>query len=50
MPYELSNRNGMDLYLHCGKCLQEIPEGTSPRECQKIQVGWTDRGLQRRDW
>ena len=26
--------------------LREVPEGTSPREYQKIQVGWTDRGLQ----
>lgn len=46
MPYELSNRNCINLYLHCGKCLKEIPEGTSPREYQKIQVGWTDRGIQ----
>ena len=46
MPYELSNQNCINLYLHCGKCLKEVPEGTSPREYQRIQVGWTDRGLQ----
>ncbi len=46
MPYELSNRNCINLYLHCGKCLGEVPEGTSPREYQKIQAGWTDQGLQ----
>lgn len=33
-------------YLHCGKCIEEIPDGVSPQEWQQFQVGWTEKGLQ----
>lgn len=39
-------KNGILLYFHCRRCLEELPSGTSPKDYQQIQVGWTERGLQ----
>lgn len=44
--YRISNRNSISTYLHCGKCLEELPVGVSPRDYQRIQVGFTEVGLQ----
>jgi hypothetical protein len=33
-------------FAHCKRCLAELPEDQSPREYQRIQVGWTRRGVQ----
>lgn len=38
--------NNILMYLHCGLCLDEIPEGISPMDWSKSQVGWTKEGLQ----
>ncbi len=38
--------NEIKLYFHCGKCLDEKPEGISPCEWQQIQAGWTLKGFQ----
>lgn len=46
---ELSNSNEIKLYLHCGLCLDELKDldlDLSPQEYQKIQVGWTEGGIQ----
>ena len=42
----ISNENEILAYLHCGKCLDELPKGTSPKEWAKTQAGWTEHGLQ----
>lgn len=37
------------MYLHCGKCLDELDTGeidASPREYAHNEVGWTKEGLQ----
>jgi hypothetical protein len=34
------------MYMHCAKCLREIPEGQSPGDYARLHVGWTDTGLQ----
>lgn len=33
-------------YIHCGKCLHERPEATSPAEWADLEFGFTERGLQ----
>lgn len=33
-------------YLHCAKCLRELPVGTSPMDYQRVQVGLTEYGIQ----
>ena len=33
-------------YMHCVKCLDELPAGESPKEYQWLEIGWTERGLQ----
>lgn len=33
-------------YLHCAKCLEELPEDQSPAEFARLSVGWTRLGLQ----
>ena len=43
---EISNGLAIEQYLHCGKCLDEIPDGLSPQEWASLEVGWTVLGLQ----
>ncbi len=40
--------NGLSIvsHLHCGKCLAECPNGTSPAEYSALDVGFTGIGLQ----
>lgn len=38
--------NGIQLYAHCSRCLQELPAGTSPAEYARIEAGFTAQGLQ----
>ena len=33
-------------YIHCALCLEERPDGTTPREWAQLEVGWTKRGFQ----
>ncbi len=33
-------------YLHCAKCLEELPETESPASFARLSVGWTRLGLQ----
>ena len=42
----ISNQNEISLYLHCGKCLKDRPNGVSPRDWSRLQIGWTEQGLQ----
>lgn len=41
-----SNENEMGMFLHCGLCLIEKPDGVSPRDWCRHEVGWTRKGLQ----
>lgn len=41
-----SNELSILTYLHCGQCLEELPNGTSPRDWAQLSVGWTRAGLQ----
>jgi hypothetical protein len=39
-------KNNIVAYLHCKKCLDELPGGQSPRDYAAIEVGWTKWGFQ----
>ena len=43
---EIPTTNEIKAFMHCKRCLSEMPDGTSPREWAKLEVGWTDLGLQ----
>lgn len=36
----------IEMFFHCKKCAQSIPNGMSPREYMSLEVGWTKKGLQ----
>lgn len=38
--------NEITTYLHCSKCLKEMPPDYSPKLWQRIQVGFTELGIQ----
>jgi hypothetical protein len=39
-------QNEIKVFFHCKKCLEEIPDGVSPREWVRMEVGYTELGLQ----
>ena len=39
-------RNQIETFMHCHKCMEELPQDKSPREYALLEVGWTERGLQ----
>ena len=43
---EVNNELSITMYLHCRKCLDEIPADTSPSTWAQLDVGWTEIGLQ----
>ena len=42
MPAKLA----INAYIHCAKCLDELPLGKSPRDYAKHEIGFTKQGLQ----
>lgn len=38
--------NHIEMFMHCGKCIRELPKGVSPRQWASLEVGWTKPGLQ----
>lgn len=40
------NDNHIVQYFHCSRCLDELPEGKSPRGYAKLEVGFTKAGIQ----
>ena len=42
----ISSDNQISTFFHCKRCLEEIPEGISPREWAQHEVGFTPIGLQ----
>ena len=41
-----TSENAIELYLHCALCIAEMPRGSSPKEWQRVNVGWTMVGIQ----
>lgn len=42
----VSNQNEIVMYMHCRRCIDEVPAGKTPQEYQQIEVGWTKAGFQ----
>lgn len=42
--------NMIEMYLHCGDCVQDRPEGVSPADYQNIQIGFIDNGTALQVW
>lgn len=42
----ITNNLEINAYLHCGKCLDELPDGVTPADYSNTQAGFTDQGLQ----
>lgn len=36
----------IEVFMHCGLCLDEKPDGVSPKDWTRLQVGWTVKGFQ----
>ncbi len=43
---DFNAKTDISVYFHCKKCMNELPYEISPREYQRLQVGWTLHGLQ----
>ncbi len=43
---DFNAESDISVYFHCKKCMDELPYDTSPRDYQRLQVGWTLHGLQ----
>lgn len=46
IPRPVPSENSILLFIHCRRCLQEIPEGQSPQTWSRLSVGWTELGFQ----
>lgn len=42
----IPNTLSIHKYFNCGKCMDELPEGQSPQDYKRLDVGFTDLGLQ----
>jgi hypothetical protein len=40
------NSLSIEMYLHCRRCLGELPDGESPESWARLSVGLTPIGLQ----
>ena len=45
-PVRIRKENVIGSYLHCKKCIEELPDGQSPQSWASLEVGWTEVGLQ----
>ena len=42
----MKSKERIDNYFHCKSCLEQIPDDVSPRDWARINVGFTQLGLQ----
>lgn len=42
----IDTESQITMFIHCGKCLKERPEGITPREWARTQTGFTANGFQ----
>jgi len=42
----IPSEKSIDLYIHCSRCIDELPTDQSPRQWAQLEVGWTAIGLQ----
>lgn len=46
MSRDITNENAIELYMHCGLCVQEIPKVESAQSYARLEIGWTPIGFQ----
>ena len=46
MQREIKNTNEIQSFFHCGSCMGQKPEHTSPRDWSQLEVGYTVLGIQ----
>ena len=42
----MKSKERIDNHFHCKSCLEQIPDDVSPRDWARINVGFTQPGLQ----
>jgi hypothetical protein len=42
----IPSSNEIKAFFHCKLCLEELPEGMSPRNWVRMECGWTELGFQ----
>jgi hypothetical protein len=42
----MTHPNRIFQFLHCRKCVQELPAGISLKTWSRLEVGWTQQGIQ----
>lgn len=42
----ITNAHAINVFLHCGLCLQQLPKDESPKSYQRLSIGYTPLGLQ----
>jgi len=45
-PREIPTTNEINAFMHCKRCLDELPLGYSPRDYASLECGWTKLGFQ----
>jgi len=45
-PEPVKEVSQITAFMHCGKCLEELPAGHSPRSYASLEFGWTKAGFQ----
>jgi hypothetical protein len=46
MIQDIKQESDIQSFFHCRECLEELPDGESPRSYASLEVGWTIKGLQ----
>lgn len=42
----IPSTNGIEHYVHCAKCIEELPESESPQSYRRYDIGFSKLGLQ----
>ena len=42
----MPNHSSITMFFHCKECMVEKPPSVAPREWARLEVGWTEKGVQ----
>lgn len=46
MKRKIPVTNEIEDYVHCSRCIDELPAGVSPRDWASLEIGFTPSGIQ----
>jgi hypothetical protein len=46
MNHDIPSTNSIKMFSHCKRCVSELPEGESAQSYARLEVGFTDLGVQ----